>query len=181
MNLTIDDKTFEPFIDANMIEKRVRLLGIQMNVDYEEKVPIFIGVLNGSFLFMADLMKEINISCEMAFVKVSSYHGETQSSGNIIEEYPLSVDIENRDIILVEDIIDTGRTLNYLIEKFKTKNPASIKVASLLLKPEALQVKIDEIAYIGFEIANDFVVGYGLDYKGLGRNTKDIYRLCSDL
>jgi hypoxanthine phosphoribosyltransferase len=178
MNLTIDDKTFEIFINHNMIEKRIRLIGIQLNVDYEGKTPVFIGVLNGSFMFMADLMKEIEISCEMAFVKVSSYYGETQTSGEIRDDYSLTMDIKDRDIIIIEDIIDTGKTLDYLINNLKKKNPSSIKVASLLFKPKALEKKIDEIEYVGFEIANDFVVGYGLDYKGLGRNTKDIYRLC---
>lgn len=178
MNLTIDDKTFEPFIEYDMIEKRIRLLGIQLNVDYESKNPIFIGILNGSFMFMADLMKEIEISCEMAFVKVSSYHGDTASSGEIKEEYSLKIDIENRHIVVVEDIVDTGRTLDYLIKMLEKKNPASIKTATLLYKPDAVLVKPKGIEYIGFEIANDFVVGYGLDYKGLGRNSKDIYRLC---
>jgi hypoxanthine phosphoribosyltransferase len=176
-NLTIDDKTFEIFIDQGMIEKRIRLIGVQLNVDYENKVPVFIGVLNGSFLFMADLVKELEISCEMAFVKVSSYFGGTTSSGQIKEELGLNIDIEGRDIIIIEDIIDTGKTVHHLINEFKKKNPASVRVATLLLKPEALTFPSEEIAYIGFEIASDFVVGYGMDYKGLGRNTKDIYRL----
>ena len=176
MELAIDDKIFESFIDYELIEKRIRVLAIQINVDYENKTPMIIGVLNGSFIFMADLMKALEISCEVAFLKVSSYQ-DMQSTGEIKEEYVLNTNIENRDIILIEDIIDTGNTLDYLINKLKTKNPASIKVASLLLKPDALQKEIDEIAYVGFEIANDFVVGYGLDYNGLGRNTKNIYRL----
>lgn len=177
MNLVIDDKTFELFIDHNMIEKRIRLIGIQLNVDYEGRIPIFIGVLNGSFMFMADLMKEIEISCEMAFVKVSSYYGETKSSGEIKDDYSLTMNIEGRDIILIEDIIDTGKTLDYLINNLKKKKPSSIKVVSLLFKPKALEKQIEEIEYVGFEIGNDFVVGYGLDYKGLGRNTKDIFKL----
>lgn len=176
MELAIDDKIFESFIDYELIEKRIRVLAIQINVDYENKTPMIIGVLNGSFIFMADLMKALEISCEVAFLKVSSYK-DMQSTGEIKEEYVLNTNIENRDIILIEDIIDTGNTLDYLINKLKTKNPASIKVASLLLKPDALQKEIDEIAYVGFEIGNDFVVGYGLDYNGLGRNTKNIYRL----
>ncbi len=176
MELAIDNKIFESFIDYELIEKRIRVLAIQINVDYENKTPMIIGVLNGSFIFMADLMKALEISCEVAFLKVSSYK-DMQSTGEIKEEYVLNTNIENRDIILIEDIIDTGNTLDYLINKLKTKNPASIKVASLLLKPDALQKEIDEIAYVGFEIGNDFVVGYGLDYNGLGRNTKNIYRL----
>lgn len=178
MKITIDDKTFEPFIEYNMIEKRIRLIGIQMNIDYEDKVPVFIGVLNGSFMFMADLMKEIHIGCETTFVKLASYHGSTKSSGILTEEFPLSMDIKGRDVVIIEDIVDTGRTLKFLLDKIKSLEPASVKVATLLLKPEALEYQFDEIEFIGFEIANDFVVGYGLDYKNLGRNLSDIYRLC---
>lgn len=176
--MTIDDKTFETFIEYNMIKKRTRLIGIQLNVDYENKVPVFIGVLNGSFLFMADLMKEVEIGCEMAFVKVSSYYGGTKSTGEIMEELSLGMDIKDRDVVIIEDIVDTGKTLSYLLKEFRKKEPATLKVATLLLKPDALETPIEEIEYVGFEIANDFVVGYGLDYKGLGRNLKDIYRLC---
>jgi len=178
MNITIKDKTFEPLIEYSMIEKRTRLLGIEINVDYENRVPVFIGVLNGSFMFMADLLKEINISCETTFVKLASYHGEIKSSGIISEELGISMDLSNRDVIIVEDIIDTGKTLSHLLTQVKALNPATVKIASLLLKPDALQVNLGEIAYVGFEIANEFVVGYGLDYDGLGRNLKDIYRLC---
>jgi hypoxanthine phosphoribosyltransferase len=175
--MTIDDKTFELFIDNSMIEKRIRLMGIQINVDYEDKVPIFIGVLNGSFMFMADLMKEVKISCETTFVKLASYHGGTESTGKITEEIGLLVDIKGRDIIIVEDIIDTGATLKYLLDKVYKEEPKSVKVAALLMKTSALKYHFDEINFICFEIANDFVVGYGLDYNGLGRNTCDIYRL----
>lgn len=178
MNITIENKTFETFISNDMIEKRIRLLGIQLNIEYEEKIPVFIGVLNGAFMFMADLMKEINVSCETSFVKLASYHGGTESSGKINEELFLSMDIKNRDIIIVEDIIDSGNTLRFLLDKLKALKPATIKVATLLLKPTAMQHQFDEIEFVGFEIANDFVVGYGLDYKGLGRNLVDIYRLC---
>lgn len=175
--MTIDDKTFELFIDQSMIEKRIRLMGIQIDVDYEDKVPIFIGVLNGSFMFMADLMKEVKIGCEITFVKLASYHGGTESSGKITEEVGLLVDIKGRDVIIVEDIIDTGNTLQYLLERLYKQEPKSIKVATLLLKPKALKHHFDEIDLVGFEIGNEFVVGYGLDYNGLGRNTCDIYRL----
>ena len=163
-----------------MIEKRTRLIGIEINVDYENRVPVFVGVLNGSFMFMADLLKEVKIHCEATFVKLASYHGGTKSSGNITEELSIVMDLENRDVIIVEDIIDTGKTLDYLIKQIKALKPASIKIATLLLKTDALEVDLGEIDYIGFEIANEFVVGYGLDYDGLGRNSCDIYRLCDD-
>ena len=174
-NIQIEDKDFELFLENDNISKRTRLIGIQLNVDYEGRCPIFIGVLNGSFLFMADLLKEITVSCEVGFIKVSSYTG-TESSGNIKQAFGLPEDLHNKDVILVEDIVDTGLTLNYIIDEVKKQSPASIKVCSLLLKPAALKSPIDELEYVGFEIGNEFVVGYGLDYNGLGRNLKDIYR-----
>ncbi|RZK80255.1 MAG: hypoxanthine phosphoribosyltransferase [Pedobacter sp.] len=174
-NIQIEDKDFELFLENDNISKRIRLIGIQLNVDYEDRCPIFIGVLNGSFLFMADLLKEITVSCEVGFIKVSSYTG-TESSGNIKQAFGLPDDLHNKDVILVEDIVDTGFTLNYIIDEVKKQSPASIKVCSLLLKPAALKSAIEELEYVGFEIGNEFVVGYGLDYNGLGRNLKDIYQ-----
>jgi hypoxanthine phosphoribosyltransferase len=173
--IKVEDKEFEIFLENDTLNKRIRLLGIQINVDYEEKCPLFIGILNGSFLFMADLIKEINIPCEVAFMRVGSYEG-TESSGIVKELIGLPDDIEGRDIIIVEDIVDTGLTLTHILKTIKERNPASIKVSSLLLKPASLKHQIDELAYIGFEIPNEFVVGYGLDYNGLGRNLNDIYR-----
>jgi hypoxanthine phosphoribosyltransferase len=178
MNITLKDKDFETLIEYSMIEKRTRLIGIEINVEYENRIPVFLGVLNGSFMFMADLLKEIHIPCETTFVKLASYHGGTKSSGNITEELSIAMDLKNRDVIIVEDIIDSGKTLAYLLKQLKALEPASIKIASLLLKPDALEVDLGEIDYVGFEIANEFVVGYGLDYGGLGRNLIDIYRLC---
>ena len=178
MKITIEDKTFETFIEYEMIEKRIRLMGIQLNLDYEDKVPVFIGVLNGAFMFLADLMKEIHIGCEITFVKLASYHGGTKSSGTLTEEYPLNIDLKGRDVIIVEDIVDTGETLKFLLDKIKALEPASVKVATLLLKPDALKHKFDEVCFIGFEIPNEFVVGFGLDYKNLGRNLDHIYRVC---
>jgi hypoxanthine phosphoribosyltransferase len=174
-NITVNDKEFELFLESDTIAKRTRLIGIQLNVDYEEKCPLFIGVLNGSFLFMADLLKEIDISCEVGFVKVASYHG-TESTGEVKDILGLSQDLKDRDVILVEDIIDTGITLDYLLKKVYAQKPASVAVCSLLYKPKAVKKIFKELAYVGFEIPNDFVVGYGLDYDGLGRNLTDIYR-----
>lgn len=173
--IQIHDKSFEILLTNDSISKRTRLIGIQLNVDYENRCPVFIGVLNGSFLFMADLLKEIDIPCEVGFIRVASYHG-TESTGKIQEAFGLPNDLHNRDVILVEDIVDTGLTLSYIIDKVKAQEPASITVCSLLSKPSALKSPIDELVYVGFEIPNEFVVGYGLDYDGLGRNLKDIYR-----
>lgn len=173
--IQIADKTFEILLENHTISKRTRLIGIQINVDYENKCPIFIGVLNGSFLFMADLLKEIEIPCEIGFIKVSSYEG-ISSSGKVKEAFGLPETLHNRDVIIVEDIVDSGLTLNYVIGEVRKQDPASLKVCSLLFKPAALKAPIEELEYTGFEIANEFVVGYGLDYSGLGRNLKDIYR-----
>lgn len=174
MKIEIEDKEFDLLLEYAQIKKRIRFLGIQLNVDYADRVPIFLGVLNGSFIFMADLIKEVNISSEVSFVKVSSYSGDT-STGVVQEVLGLSADFKNRDIIIVEDIVETGITLDFLINKIKLQQPASIAVCSLLYKPLALQREIN-VNYVGFEISNEFVVGYGLDYKGLGRNLTDIYR-----
>ncbi|MFD1256805.1 hypoxanthine phosphoribosyltransferase [Mucilaginibacter terrae] len=177
--MKIADLTFEPLIEEKAIAKRITLLGEQLNNDYAGKTPIFIGVLSGCFLFVADLVKQINIPCEVTFTKLASYYGGTTSTLKIREDIDLSVDINGRHVVILEDIVDTGNTLSYLIEKLKLHTPASIKVCSLLLKPGKLELSIEELRYIGFEIENEFVVGYGLDYKELGRNLKDIYRLIS--
>ena len=175
MRIEIDHKIFDLMLEYEQIKKRIRLIGIQLNVDYENRIPVFIGVLNGSFVFLADLIKEVTISSEVTFVKVSSYKGD-KSTGNIKKEIGLQMDIKDRDVIIVEDIVDTGHTLSYLLDMIYKKKPASVNVCTLLLKPKSLKKKIDEICYVGFEIPDEFVVGYGLDYNGLGRNLKDIYR-----
>ncbi|NQV74766.1 MAG: hypoxanthine phosphoribosyltransferase [Bacteroidetes bacterium] len=175
MKIEIDKKNFELMLEYEQIKKRIRLLAIQLNVDFENRIPVFIGVLNGSFIFLADLIKEIHISSEVSFVKVSSYEGE-KSSGKIKKEIGLQMPLKDRDVIIVEDIVDSGKTLEYLLKMINQENPASVNVCTLLLKPNSLKVKIDQINYIGFEISDEFVVGYGLDYNGLGRNLKDIYK-----
>ena len=175
MKIEIDEKNFELMLEYEQIKKRIRLLAIQLNVDFENRIPVFIGVLNGSFIFLADLIKEIHISCEVSFVKVSSYEGD-KSSGKIKKEISLQMPLKDRDVIIVEDIVDSGKTLEYLLEMINKENPASVNVCTLLFKPESLKVKIDKINYIGFEIADEFVLGYGLDYNGLGRNLRDIYK-----
>lgn len=175
MKIQIDDTDFDLMLEYDQIKKRTRLIAIQINVDYENRVPVFVGVLNGSFVFLGDLIKEITLSSEVTFVKVSSYNGKN-SSGQIRKEIDLGMSLKDRDVILVEDIIDTGLTLEYLLEMVKEHQPASINVCTLLLKPKVLNKQFPELCYVGFEIADDFVVGYGLDYKGLGRNLKDIFR-----
>ena len=174
--IQIDDKEFEILLEYDQIKKRTRLLGIQLNVDYEDKLPVFIGILNGSFMFLADLMKEVHIACETTFIKVTSYSGDT-STGSIESIIGLDIDLEGRVVVVVEDIVDTGLTLNSILETISKQNPASVSVCTLLFKPAAVKVGIPDLAYVGFEIPNEFVVGYGLDYKSLGRNLKDIYRV----
>ncbi len=175
MKIQVDDKEFVLMIEYEQIKKRIRLIGIQLNVDYENKVPVFVGVLNGSFLFFADLLKEVDVSCEVTFIKVASYQGDA-STGKVKQIIGLGMDLKNRDVVLVEDIVDTGVTISFLLEEVKKQQPASVAVCSLLLKPSALKHPVEELDYVAFEIPNDFVVGYGLDYNGLGRNLKDIYK-----
>ena len=174
--MKIADLEFELSKPYETIEKRVKEIAAQLNSDYADKTPVFVGVLNGCFMFMADLMKEITIPCEVAFTKLSSYHGGVTSTRVIKDEYDLSINIEGRHVVLVEDIVDTGNTLNYLLAKLEVRRPASITVCALLLKPAALEHKIDELKYIALEIENEFVVGYGLDYMEQGRNLKGIYK-----
>lgn len=171
----IDNKDFEKIIEYEQIKKKIRLIGVQINVAYEKRLPVFVCVLNGAFMFMADLMKEVEIGCEMSFVKLSSYQGD-ERSGQVKKLIGLNTSLKDREVIVVEDIIDSGNTLRYLLDEIKKENPLSIAVCTLLLKPEALLHEISEIAYVGFEIEKHFVVGYGLDYNGLGRNLKHIYR-----
>lgn len=174
-SVKVHDKEFETFITSEAIQKRVAELGAILNIEYNNKRPLFIGVLNGALIFMADLIKNITVECEMSFIKVSSYSG-LSSTGNVKNLIGLSESIKDRHVIVVEDIIDTGDTAVYIIEELKKQQPASLKFATILFKPAALKrdIKPD---YVGFEIPPDFVVGYGLDYDGLGRNLNDIYKL----
>ena len=176
MKTQVADLNFELLIPYSKIESRVTELAKQINIDYKGRTPVLVGVLNGSFLFTADLIKEIEIPVEVTFTKLASYYGGTSTTGKIRDDFDLAIDIKGRDIILVEDIVDTGNTLHYLIDKLKVRQPGSIKACTLLLKPKALLKSIDELQYIGFEIEKEFVVGYGLDYKELGRNLKGIFR-----
>lgn len=173
--LQVKDKTFAVSIPAAEIQKQVRRVAAEINRDMAGRKPLFLPVLNGSFIFAADLLREVTIPCEVSFIKLASYQG-THSSGTIREVIGLANDITGRDIIIVEDIIDSGLTMAHMIETLKRHNPATISVCSLLVKPDALKVEIP-IHYRCMEIPNDFILGYGLDYDGFGRNTKDIYTL----
>ncbi|ARK10808.1 hypoxanthine phosphoribosyltransferase [Fibrivirga algicola] len=173
--LTVLDKTFVPFIGRDTLQERISELADQINRDYAGRCPLIVGVLNGAVLFTADLLKNLTIDCEITFIRVASYE-QTTSTGNIKEILGLTEAITGRDLIVVEDIVDTGMTIAHVCQQLAEKGPASIAIATLLFKPAALKTKVD-LAYVGFEIENQFVVGYGLDYDGLGRNTKDIFVL----
>ncbi len=171
--IKIKEKTFSISIKEDQILKEVKRVAEEINKDYEGKEPIFLAVLNGAFIFAADLMREINLPCEISFVKLASYQGVT-SSGEIREVIGLNVDITDRDVIIVEDIVDTGLTMAHMLETLNAHKPKSINICTLLLKPEKLKVALD-IRYCCLQIPNDFIIGYGLDYDKYGRNTRDIY------
>lgn len=155
--------------------QQVRRVAEEINKDYEGQQPLFLVVLNGAFVFAADLMREISVPAEVSFVKLASYEG-TSSTGTVREVIGLNTDITGRPIIIVEDIVESGITMAHMIETLKKQNPKSIDICTLLVKPEKLEVKLD-IRYVAMEIPNDFILGYGLDYDGLGRGLKDIYTI----
>jgi hypoxanthine phosphoribosyltransferase len=169
------DKTFEPYLKEAAIQEKITELALQLNKDYAGKRPLFLSVLNGSFLFTADLFKQITIEAEVSFIKLASYKG-TSSTGNVITAIGLDINVKDRYIIILEDIIDTGKTLHHYLPQLESMQPASVKIAVLLNKKEALIYPV-QIDYACFDIPNKFVVGYGLDYDGLGRNSRDIYQL----
>ena len=171
--IQIKDRLFKPYIDRSSIDSAVKRLAAQMNKDLAGKRPLFLCVLNGAFMFAADLFREINVDAEITFIRMKSYEG-TQSTGIIKQIYGLQEDIKDRTVVIVEDIVDTGFTMQNLKKQLEEKIPKEIKVATLLFKPDSLQcdVKLD---YVAFEIPKAFIVGYGLDYDELGRNLKDIY------
>ncbi len=173
--LTIKDKTFVPFITADAIQTRIQELASQINEEYANKRPLIVVVLNGAFVFAADLVKHLTIACEITFIRVASYTA-TESSGQLKEILGLNDEIKGRDLIIVEDIVDTGLTICEVCNQLQAKEPSSIAIATLLFKPAALKKPLD-LQYVGFEIENRFVLGYGLDYDGLGRNTQDIFVL----
>lgn len=173
--VTIKDRQFEKFIDFEQIQTAIKKVATEINRDLHDKEPIFIAVLNGSFMFVGELMKEIDIECEITFVRFSSYQG-VSSTNNVKELLGLSENIENRTVVVLEDIVDSGNTIVELKKALKKQNPKEIKVATLLFKPDALKQEVD-LEYVAIEIPNDFIVGYGLDYDGYGRNLKNIYKV----
>lgn len=173
--ITVHDKTFKPFITKEEISSRVLELGRQIDTDYKGLNPLFIAILNGSFVFAADLFRSISIQAEISFIKLASYKG-TSSTGNVITAIGMEENLRNRHIIVLEDIIDTGRTLYSFIPELESRQPASLKIATFLSKPEALEYPV-QANYVGFEVPNKFVLGYGLDYDGLGRNLPELYEL----
>jgi hypoxanthine phosphoribosyltransferase len=173
--IKVHDRLFETFLSEEMIQAKVAQLAQQINHDYEGKKPLFIAILNGAFMFAADLFKHLTIDAEICFIKLVSYKG-MRSSGHVTTAIGLDQDLYNRDVVLVEDIVDTGKTLGLFIPKLQHQHPASLKIAALLHKPEATKHALD-LNYVGFTIPDKFVVGYGLDYDGLGRNLKEIYQV----
>ena len=171
----IKDKRFKTFISEDEIQQRVKAVADRINHDMEGKKPLLLAVLNGSFVFAADLMRHITIPCEISFVKLASYEG-TVSTGKVVEVMGLNEDITGRDVIIVEDIVDTGKTMERMLDTLGTRNPNSLHICTLLLKPEKLKIPLN-IEYAAMEIPNDFIVGYGLDYDQEGRNLRDIYTL----
>ena len=175
---TIKDKKFDKYISAEEIQNAIRTMASRINHELNGKKPLFIVILNGAFIFASDLIKKVKIDCEVTFVKLSSYAG-TQSTGEVKEILGLDIDVAGRTVVVVEDIVDTGLTLQGFLETLKKQNPAEIKIATCLLKPDAFKMKFP-VEYLCFSIPNDFVVGYGLDYDGLGRNSSDIYKICEE-
>ena len=171
----IKDKTFRTFIPEDQIAERVKAVAERINKDLADKNPLFLAVLNGSFIFAADLMRYITIPCEISFVKLASYQGTT-STGVIKEVIGLTEELAGRTVVILEDIVDTGFTIKRMIETLGTRGPESVHVCTLLLKPGKLQVPLN-VEYVAMEIPNDFIVGYGLDYDQQGRNLRDIYTL----
>lgn len=175
-HIKLHDKEFRIFIPSEKIQKSIAEVARELNDNYKDKeTPLFLAVLNGSFMFAADLLKNIDFQCEISFIKLSSYSG-TASTGEIKEVLGLSSSVKNREVIILEDIVDTGNTVAQLYDMLKKRGASSIKICTLLLKPDAYKKELP-IDYVALKIPNDFIVGYGLDYNELGRQYKDIYTL----
>jgi len=177
--VTLYDKTFEQYISNERITRAIEEVAKRLNEDYKDKeTPIFLGVLNGAFMFMGELMKHIDFNCEISFIKLASYQG-TRSTGRVTELIGLKDNIRGRHIIIVEDIVDTGESFSHLMRSLEGHRPATVEIATMLFKPEAYKKELS-IKYVGMEIGREFIVGYGLDYDELGRNLSDIYVLVKE-
>jgi hypoxanthine phosphoribosyltransferase len=177
-NVVVNNKTFQPFISSEEIDQRIKEMGNQIDNDYAGKRPLFIAILNGSFMFASDLFKSISIEAEICFIKLASYKGTT-STGNLITSIGLDESLANRHVVIVEDIIDTGNTLHQFLPQIQNQQPASLKIAALLNKPTAMKYPIS-IDYLGFSVPDKFLLGFGLDFDGLGRNLSQIYQLVNE-
>ena len=177
-HIQVKDREFEVFLKEEEIQKEIKRVAAEINRDYVGKEPLFLCVLNGSFMFAADLLKDVNIPCNVSFVKVSSYQG-TDTTGKVKELMGLQEDVEGRHIIIVEDIVDTGYTMRDVLDSLAEKKAASVQVCALLCKPDKLKVDIN-LKYLAMNIPNGFIVGYGLDYDGFGRNSRDIYKIVKE-
>lgn len=173
--IKVHDKSFGPYLEEATIQQRIKELAREINHDYAGKRPLFIAILNGSFMFASDLFKNLDIAAELCFIKLASYKG-MKSSGNVVTSIGLDDDIFGKDVVIVEDIVDTGKTLHNFLPKLLHQQPKSLRIVTLLHKSEATEYPLT-LDYIGFDIPNKFVVGYGLDYDGLGRNFREIYQL----
>lgn len=173
--IRVHDKDFEPYLPAEQITEKIRGIARQIDKEYADKKPLFVAILNGSFMFASDLFKCISVEAEICFIKLASYKG-TKSSGQVITAIGLDMDLHGRHVIILEDIVDTGKTLSEFLPQLEHQQPASLKIAALLHKPEATVYPIS-VDYLGFSVPNKFLLGYGLDYDGLGRNIPSIYKL----
>lgn len=175
MDIQVHDKRFRTYISASAINEQIKRIADAINQDYKDKRPLFIAILNGSFMFASDLFKELTIEAEVCFIKLASYKG-VKSTGQVVTSIGLDVPLKDRDIIVIEDIVDTGKTLSEFLPQLEMQNPSSLRIATLLHKPDALMFPL-QMDYIGFSVPNKFLLGYGLDYDGLGRNLKEIFQL----
>lgn len=171
----VHDRLFEPYLSQEEIQTRVSFIAEQLNIDYKGRNPLFIAILNGSFIFASDLFKGLHIEAEICFIKLASYKG-SKSTGHVVTAIGLDAEIFGRDVVIIEDIVDTGKTLTEFLPQLEHQQPASLKIAALLHKAEATMFPVP-IDYLGFTIPDKFVVGYGLDYDGLGRNIPEIFKL----
>ncbi|NML37132.1 hypoxanthine phosphoribosyltransferase [Chitinophaga sp. G-6-1-13] len=173
--IQVHDKKFQPYIGATELQQRIKEIAADMSRDLKDERPLFIAILNGSFMFAGDVFKYLNIPAEISFIKLASYKG-TKSTGNVVQAIGLDEDLFGRTVVILEDIVDTGKTLSQFLPQLEHQQPKKLLVASLLTKPEAMvhPIKID---YLGFSVPNKFLLGYGLDYDGLGRNLPEIYQL----